>query len=110
MKLKSLAKKPELVKVTLDTEALVERYGEPIDFWIYDRYDMDLYLKLMNNDEKDFAGLSKVIKEMVMDEDGSKIFADGEIIPADILTKMVEEVIAQLGNSITQTLEKSPQV
>jgi hypothetical protein len=103
MKLKELAKKPQLVKVTLDNEDIVERYGEPVDFWIYDRYEMDLYLKLMHNEEKDFVGLSQTIKDMVMDEDGSPIFSDGEIIPADVLTKMVEEVIGHLGNSITQT-------
>lgn len=106
MKLKELAKKPQLVKVTLDDQMLVERYGEPLDFWIYDRYEMDQYLKLMNNEEKDFVGLSNIVKEMVMDEDESSIFNDGEIIPADVLTKLVEEVIAHLGNSITQTLKK----
>ena len=103
MKLKALAKKPQLTQVTINDEAIVEKYGEHIDFWIYDRYEMDLYLKLMNNDEKDFVGLSSTIKEMVMDEDGSPIFSDGEIIPADVLTKMIEEVVAQLGNSVAQT-------
>ena len=103
MKLKALAKKPQLTQVTINDDALVEKYGEPLDFWIYDRYEMDLYLKLMNNDEKDIVGLSSTIKEMVMDDDGSPIFGDGEIIPADVLTKMIEEVVAQLGNSVAQT-------
>lgn len=106
MKLKTLAKKPQLVKVELDAENLVAKYGEPIEFWIYDRYEMDTYLKLMNSDEKDFTRLSSVIKSMVMDEDGSPVFEDGEIIPPDVLTKMVEEVISHLGNSVAQTLEK----
>ena len=110
MNLKELAKKPQLVKVELSDAAIVEKYGDVIDFYMYDRYEMDTYLKLMNNDDQDFAGLSTVIKSMVMEQDGKPIFTDGEIIPPDVLTKMVEEVISRLGNSVTQTSETSPQV
>lgn len=105
MKLSTLAKKPQLVKVELDDEAIVARYGEPIEFYMYDRYEMDAYLKLMNSEENDFVHLSSVIKSMVMEEDGSPIFGDGELIPPDVLTKMVEVVINRLGNSVTQTLK-----
>jgi hypothetical protein len=104
MKLSALAKKPQLVKMEIKDEGIVKKYGETVEFWIYDRYDMDTYLKLMNNDENDFVSLSVHIKNMVMDEDGSLVFGDGEIIPPDVLTKMVEEVIGHLGNSVAQTL------
>lgn len=106
MKLKTLAKTPQLVKIEIASEDIIDRYGEPVEFWIYDRYEMDTYLKLLNSDDRDFTTLSGVIKQMVMDEDGTPIFKNGEIIPPDVLAKMVEEVINYLGNSIAQTFKK----
>jgi hypothetical protein len=43
MKLAELAKKPQLIKIELDDKVIVERYGEAVEFWIYDRYDMETY-------------------------------------------------------------------
>lgn len=106
MKLKTLAKKPELVKIVINDEAVVAKYGEPVEFWMYDRYEMETYMRLMNVEEKDFATMSNVVKGMIYDEDGSKIVSNGEILPSDILVKIVEAAIKQLGNSLTQTSEK----
>ena len=37
MKLSELAKKPQLQKITITDEALVEKYGDELEFFIYDR-------------------------------------------------------------------------
>lgn len=106
MKLGALAKKPQLIKIEIEDEKIVEKYGEAIEFYIYDRYEMEVYMKLLNADDRDIIGLSNVIKQMVMDENGNSVIADGEIIPSDILLKVVEEVVKNLGNSLTQTSKK----
>ena len=36
MKLNELAKEPKLTKIIIDDAALVEKYGEPIKFHIYE--------------------------------------------------------------------------
>tara|TARA_R110000868_G_scaffold130300_2_gene339937 strand:+ start:145 stop:465 length:321 start_codon:yes stop_codon:yes gene_type:complete len=106
MKLAELAKKPQLLKIELDDKVIVERYGEAVEFWIYDRYDMETYMSLLNSDDHDIVKLSRIIGGMVMNEDGSKVITDGEVLPSDLLMKTVEEVVKHLGNSLAQTSKK----
>jgi hypothetical protein len=106
MKLKALSKKPKLIKAQVDNEKIVKKYGEAVEFWMYDRYEIDTYFKLMNVEEQDFITMSKVVKDMIYDEDGTPIVEAGEILPSDLLMSIVTEVIKQLGNLQTQTLEK----
>jgi|OM-RGC.v1.029985576 hypothetical protein len=106
MKLSQLASKPQLIKITIDEEAIVEKYGEAVEFWIYDRYDMDVYMQLLNTEESDIKKLTDVVKDMLFDEDANKIITDGEVLPADILIKVIEKTVSHLGNGMTQTSEK----
>lgn len=106
MKLSALAKKPQLVEIKIDDEAIVEKYGEALEFHIYDRYEVDVYMRLVNLDEKDFVAMSKICKELVMDEDGNRMLTDDSILPSDISIKLVEIVIKHLGNAVSQTLPK----
>lgn len=106
MKLSQLASKPQLIKITIDDEAIVEKYGEAVEFWIYDRYDMDVYMQLLNTEESDIKKLTDVVKDMLFDEDANKIITDGEVLPADILIKVIEKTVSHLGNGMTQTSEK----
>jgi len=48
MKLTELAKEPQLTKIVLDDQSLVERYNDPIEFWVDDRVDMTTFMKLAN--------------------------------------------------------------
>lgn len=105
MKLSELSKKPKPIKVELADENIVSRYGEPIEFYMYDRYEMDVYMKLLNAEESDIVALTNIIKKMIVNEDETPVINDGEIVPSDVLIKIVEEVAKRLGNSMTQTLE-----
>jgi hypothetical protein len=104
MKLSALAKKPQLQKITIDDEGIVEKYGDAPEFYIYDRYEMDIYMRLMNTEENDFHKMSKVCKELVMDEKGNAMLEKDDILPGDISVKVVETVIQHLGNAVNQTL------
>ena len=104
MKLSALAKKPQLEKITIDDEAIVEKYGESPEFYIYDRYEMDVYMRLMNTEENDFHRMSQVCKELIMNEDGTPMLEKDDILPGDISIKVVETVIQHLGNAVNQTL------
>lgn len=103
MKLKELAKKPVLTKVTLSDKDIVEKYGEEIEFYIYDRYEFDTYLKLFQTEENDISRMTTLVKELLMDDKGNPIITDGEILPSDIMMKAIEQVVKTLGNSVTPT-------
>lgn len=97
MKLKDLAAKPQLVKITIDSEDIVKAYGEPLEFWTWDRQPMDAFLKLATNANKDMSVLSEMIKTMVLDEDGSQVIQDGLTFPRDVLLAVMNKIVETVG-------------
>lgn len=107
MKLQTLAAKPKLTKIELDSEDIIESYGEPIEFYVYDRQNMDTFMTLASLDEKAQIGeLSAIVGELIYDEDGNKILENDSILPMNVMLKVVEKTVTVLGNSLTQTLPK----
>lgn len=97
MKLKDLAKKPTLVKVVLDDAEVIETYGEPIEFFTYDRQPMTTYLKMASIDPEDTGAIFETMRELVLDEDGKEILNDDNGIPSPILMKVLNYIIENLG-------------
>lgn len=107
MKLAELAKEPKLVKITIDDARMVENYGEAIEFWVYDRVDMETFMKLANLEGgKDIGEIVVVMKDLILDEKGNKIISNGRVLPNDLMIKAVEKTVEALGNFATQTSTK----
>ena len=104
MKLKELAKEPQLTKIVLDDQSLVERYKDPIEFWVYDRVDMSTFMKLANlQGQQQMEEVVNVMKELILDEKGKPILANGKVLPNDVMIKAVEKTVVALGNFVTPT-------
>ena len=95
MNLKNLAAKPQLIKITIDDEEIVTEYGEPLDFWTWDRQPIDSYLKLANGGESGM--ILEVVKNNVLDEAGVPIISDGMTLPGPVLVKVVNKIVEALG-------------
>jgi hypothetical protein len=109
MKLSQLASKPQLIKVSLDDTDVVEEYGEALDFWIYDRQDMDTFVKMATLDSSQFDKITEIVNKMMLDEDGTQINKDGNTLPTPLMMKAIQKVVETLGKSqkqITQNLTK----
>ena len=96
MKITDLTAKPTLAKITLDQEALVEKYGEPIDFWCWDRQPLEKYVAMAQNGN-DMNTVLQVAKEMILDEEGAQVIQDGKTLPSDIAMAALTKVIETLG-------------
>lgn len=105
MKLSELAHTPKLIKILLDEEELVKKYGESIEFWIYDRQDINTYMKLASIEEGNFSNISAIIQDLILDEDGSQMLDENQQLPMDVMIKMVEKTVQYLGNLASQTSE-----
>ena len=79
MKLKELAIKPQLTKITIDSEALVE------------------YTKLASVKTDDFSSMIDLVKELVLDEDGNPVMDDEHVLPTDILNEAMVKVVDVVG-------------
>ena len=97
MKLKSLAKQAELIKVTIDDEAIVQAYGEPLDFYVYDRQPMETFLKFASGGGQDVQVMGQIMKDMILDEDGTPVITDGYMLPSNVLVAAFTKLVAQLG-------------
>lgn len=97
MKLTQLAKKPQLIKLELTDEEIVQQYGEPLEFWVWDRTPMDTFVKMATMKAEDFGSMVDTVNTMVLDEDGSPIVKDGFLLPTNILTKVIAKVVETLG-------------
>ena len=110
MKLAKLLSKPQLMPITIDDEKIVAKYGEPLEFYIYDRQDMDTFMKLaMMEDGENFGALNDIVTALIRDENGKQLIDGEETLPTDVMLKVIETTVKHLGNSVTQTLEPSPQ-
>lgn len=107
MKLAELAKAPKLTKIIIDDESLVKTYGEPIEFWVYDRVDMETFMALANLEGgQNIKDVIKVMKNLILDEEGKHIITDKNILPNDVMIKAVEKTVNALGNFVTPTSTK----
>jgi hypothetical protein len=103
MKLEQLAIKPKLKKITINDPDIVARYGDEIEYWMYDRHDMDLYLRMSQVNGKDISAIAAVVREVVLNEGGNPVLGDDEVLPPDMMFKVIESAIKEMGNSQSQT-------
>ena len=97
MKLSDLAKKPQLVEMTLDDTDIVKEFGETITFWTWDRQPMESFLKLTNIDKNSTSSIFEAVKSLVLDENGKPVLDDEKTLPTKVLMAVVGKVVEGLG-------------
>jgi len=98
MKIQELASKPKLIEIVLDDANLVETYGEPITFYTYDIVGMSTYFDFYNSRaNSEFETLAKLIRKMILDENGKPVLSDDKDLPMDIMTACIIKVGEILG-------------
>lgn len=97
MKLTQLAAKPQLVKIELNDEDVVKEFGEPLEFYIWDRQPMDKYVRLAQLQAENFGALVEAVNEMVLDEEGNPVVQGELMLPTNIMTKVIGKVVETLG-------------
>lgn len=97
MKLSKIAKKPQLIKVELDDEEVIKEFGEPLEFWTWDRQPMEIFLQLSSVTGEDQGQVIQTVRKLILDEHGKPILMGEEIIPTGILLKVITKVVEGLG-------------
>jgi len=97
MKLAQIAKKPQLTVMTLDDAETVKEFGEPLEFYTWDRQPMDIFLKLSTVDPTNQGAIISAVKELVMDEKGKKILEGEDVLPTNVMLRVMTKVVEGLG-------------
>jgi hypothetical protein len=97
MDIKNLATKPQLVKITLDDAEIVEKYGDALEFWVWDKQPLEKFVKFATASETDFGQILLLCSDLILDNEGKPVLTDGAVLPNTVLVKCVNKVVEQLG-------------
>lgn len=106
MDLTKLASKPQLIKITLEDADTLEKYGESIEFYIYDRQDIPTFARMATLDPSNFADAAGLVSQLILDSEGKPILNAGMTLPTDVMMKAIAQVIETLGKLVTPTSTK----
>lgn len=97
MKINQIAKKPQLIMVTLDDADTISELGETLDFWTWDRQPLDKFMKLASVKQDRPDEIIEVVKELILDEDGQVVIQGDVMLPTSILIRIISKVVETLG-------------
>ena len=104
MNLKDFIQEPKLVEITLDDDAIIERYGGPIKFWAYDHIQLSQYFKFFDTRiQGQYDELETITRSLIRNEDGSQLIPEGKTLPSDIFAS----AIVALGNLLGKSQSKA---
>jgi hypothetical protein len=97
MKLNQLAAKPQLIMITLDDEDTVKEFGEPIEFYTWDRQPLETFMKLANASAQEISKLVEIVRTLILDENGKQVIQGELMLPGHILIKVISKIVDKLG-------------
>jgi hypothetical protein len=97
MKLSEIAAKPKLIQVKLDDEDVVKEFGEPLEYWTWDRQPMDMFMRLSTVDPDNQSRIIEIVRDLILDEKGEQIIHDDATIPTWVMMKVMTQVVEGLG-------------
>jgi hypothetical protein len=97
LNLTQLASKPQLIKITLDTPEIQEKYNDSLEFWIMDRQPIEQFIKMATLGSDNYGEMIRMVNELVLDEHGNKAIKEGEALPNDVMISVIGAVVERLG-------------
>ncbi len=97
MKLSQLSAKPQLIKVVIDDEDIVSEFGEPVEFYTWDRQPMAMFIKMANIDHNNYGSVIDAVKELVLDEEGKPVLEKDATLPTKIMMRVITKIVEGLG-------------
>lgn len=97
MKLSQLAAKPQLIKLEINDEEIVKEFGEPLEFWTWDRQPLDTFMKLAGAGQADGKSMVEIVRTLILDETGKEIISKDAMLPSNVLLKVIAKIVELLG-------------
>ena len=97
MKINQIASKPKLIQLVIDDSDIVEQYGEPIEFYTWDRQPLETFMKLANVSQTDPASIIDVVKTLILDEEAKQVIDGETMLPTVVLIRIIEKIVSTLG-------------
>ena len=103
MDISKLAKKPQLIELVLDSEDIIDQFGEPISFYMKDHMGVGTYFDFYRlQQQEDDALLNDLIRKLVLKQDGTPALAEDEVLPVKLILAILMKINDFLGKSVTK--------
>jgi hypothetical protein len=93
MKLNQLAAKPQLIKFELNDEDIVKEFGEPVEFYSYDRQPLEVFMRLANANQQDMGQMIDIVRTLILDENGKQIITGDAMLPSKVLIACIAKIV-----------------
>jgi hypothetical protein len=97
MKLNSLVAKPQLIKCELTDEETVKEFGEPIEWYVWDRQPLSTFMRFAGSDVSSGEQIMSIMKDMILDEEGRPLLQGEDTLPTAVLMKVMNKMTEVLG-------------
>lgn len=97
MKLSQVAKKPQLIEITVDNEKIQAEFGEALTFWTWDRQPMDVFMRLASVDNENTTSVIEAVRDLILDENGKKILTGDVTLPTHVMLSVITRIVDDLG-------------
>ena len=97
MKLSQLASKPQLITIEVNDDAVVQEFGEPLEFHTWDRQPLDIFMKLASATQTDPGQMIDIVRKLILDENGKEIISKEQMLPTHVLVKVIARIVETLG-------------
>jgi hypothetical protein len=97
MQLEKLAVQPKLQKLTISEPKIVEKYGEELEFYVYDRQRLDVFAKMATITEENAMQYSTILTDLILNDKGEPVMSDDKVLPIDVLTEAIKLIGEMLG-------------
>lgn len=103
MDIKQAVRKPEFIEVKLDSEDIVQAYGEPVTFWMTDSIDIITYFDFYKSQsENDGERIAEILRKIIKNKDGESVLDVDSTLPVDLTVAALIKINEILGKSKTK--------
>jgi hypothetical protein len=106
MDISKLTKVPQLTKIEISDQDIVDAYGDDVTFYIMDEMDIATYFnfyKLQQNQDSD--QLNDLLRKIILKEDGSAAIGGNEVLPINLTLAVLVAINDFLGKSTTKPVK-----
>jgi hypothetical protein len=98
------ARKPELVKIVLDTEDIKAEFGDEVVFYMKDFVDINTYFDFYRSQSENNGELSILLQKIILTETGEPMLDAGDALPVNLAVAALTRINETLGKLKTKPL------
>jgi hypothetical protein len=81
----------------VDDKATIKEFGEAVEFWTWDRQPLDKFMKLASVKQDNPAEIIEIVKTLILDEEGKEVVNGENMLPTQLLIRIIQKVTETLG-------------